>query len=160
MSEGVDVQTFEGATLAISATRPATYDAAGYGATGMVYTAIGKIQQYGEFGIQSQVNTFTPVDTGVVEKTKGTKDYGSMPFVLGAVPSDAGQDIVAAASESKARYSLKMTLPLRDGESTPETNYFDVIVSQFRHPGGAANDNRLLNVSFEICRKPVNVPAT
>lgn len=160
MSERITVQTFEGAVLAISASLPATYDAAGYGATAMVYTAVGHVQTYGEFGMQAQVNTFTPVDTGVVFKTKGTKDYGNMSFTLGAVPGNAGQDIIQAASESKNRYSCKVTMPTGDLEATAEIYYFDVIVTKFAHPGGAANDNRLLNVDFAVCRKPTQVAAT
>lgn len=160
MAARTNVQSMELAVLAISATLPATYDAAGYGATTIVYTAVGQVENYGDHGIVAQTNTFIPVDTGVVWKTKGTKDYGKMSFTLGDVPSDAGQVIIAAAAESKAHYSLKLTYPLGDSEATNEIHYIDVLVSGAQWKAGAANDIRKYAVDCEVCRKPVVVAAT
>jgi hypothetical protein len=73
MTARTDLQSLELATLAISASLPATYDAAGYGATAITYTAVGKIEDHGTHGVKVNVNTFTPVDTGVTAKYKGTR---------------------------------------------------------------------------------------
>jgi hypothetical protein len=160
MTVRTEVQSMELATLAISASLPATYDAAGYAATAVAFTAIGQVENYGSHGLKAQVNTFIPVDTGIVFKTKGTKDYGSMQLTLGDVPGDAGQVILAAAVESKAHYSAKITYPLGNGEATNEIHYLDVLVSAYENQDGGANDIRKRMVVLDICRKPVVVAAT
>lgn len=159
MTVRTQVQSLEGATLSLSAGLPATYDTAGY-TTVIVWTAIGQVESYGSHGLTSSVNTFTPVDTGVIAKTKGTKDYGNMSLVIGCVPGDTGQTLIATASESKARYSAKITYPLGDGESTAETHFLDVLVTKREFQDGSANDIRKISVDFAVCRKPVEVAAT
>lgn len=160
MTERTTVQTLLGATLAISASRPATYDAAGYGATGMTYTTVGQIENYGKHGVKAQVPTFTPVATGVVTKLKGSKDYGQMGLTLGCLPSDSGQDLLKTASESTARYSVKLTYPVGEGESTGEIHYLEVLVSSFENEDGDANAVRKVSTMLEVCRAPVIVDAT
>lgn len=160
MTERTTVQTLLGATLAISASRPATYDAAGYGATGMTYTTVGQIENYGKHGVKAQVPTFTPVATGVTTKMKGSKDYGQMALMLGCLPSDSGQDLLKTASESTARYSVKLTYPVGEGESTGEIHYLEVLVSSFENEDGDANAVRKVSTLLEVCRAPVIVDAT
>lgn len=160
MTQRTDVQSLEGATLSLSAELPVTYDSAGYTDTGIDWTVIGQVENYGNHGMTANVPTFTPVDTGVVTKMKGSKDYGNMTLMIGNVPSDAGQILVATASESKNRYSAKIIYPLGDGEVTPETHYLDVLVTKREFQDGAVNDVRKLGVDLAICRKPVEVAAT
>ena len=160
MAEGTILETMSGATLGISASLPATYDAAGYAATSMVYSTVGEIENFGNHGVTANVTTFTSVSTAVVQKFKGSKNYGTMSLTLGNLPSDAGQDIVEAAVESNNRYSVKVTYPLRAGESTAEIHYLDVLVSKREFQDGSVDDVRKLAVDFEICRKQVVVAAT
>lgn len=148
------------ATFAISATLPATYDAAGYGATSVVFTTVGKVENYGEHGVERGMSTFTPVDTGIVEKFNGSKNFGAKSFVLGNVPANAGQVIVKAASESEAHYSVKITYPTGPGETTGEIHYLDVIVTRYKFTDGATDDVRKVQTTLEICRTPVIVAAT
>jgi hypothetical protein len=68
--------------------------------------------------------------------------------------------IIAAAVESKAHYSVKITAPTGDGESTGEIVYLDVLVTAYENVEGTVNDIRKLNVTFDICKKPVVVAAT
>lgn len=152
MAERTVIESLAGATLAISASLPATYDAAGYGATTITYTAIGEIENIGDHGVTATLTEFTPIDTSVVTKVKGSKNYGTMAVTLGAMPSNAGQDIVEAASESNAHYSLKLTYP------DTSVHYMDVLVSKFTQVGGAVNDVHKISAEFAICRKPVIVP--
>lgn len=160
MAEGTVLQTMSGAALAISASLPATYDAAGYGATGMVYTEVGEIENYGNHGVKAQVSTFTAVKDAAVKKLKGSKNYGTKSLVLGNLPSDAGQDIIETAVESQNRYSVKITYPLRAGESTPEIQYLDALITTREYQDGDVNSVRKIAVDCEICRKPVVVAAT
>jgi hypothetical protein len=147
------VGTISGATLALSATLPATYDAAGYGATTITYTTVGEVENFGNHGVNATITEFTPISTAVVAKMKGSKNYGTMALMLGSIPSDAGQAIVATAAESNAHYSAKLTYP--DGE----IHYLDVIVAKDEYQDGAVNDVMKRSVDLAICRAPVIVAA-
>lgn len=160
MSERTVLQTQSGATLAISASLPATYDAAGYQATGITYTVVGQIESFGNYGVRANTSTFTAIADAVVQKFKGSKDYGNASFVMGYLPSDAGQDIIETAVESQNRYSVKITYPLGAGEATNEIHYLDVLVTMREFSGGSVDEVRKLSVDFAICRKPVIVAAT
>jgi hypothetical protein len=160
MAEGTVLQTPLGTTVAISATLPASYNAAGYAASTITYSTIGKVEDLGEHGGEAGVSQFTSVDDGVTEKFKGAFDYGAMEIVLGCLPSDAGQDIVEAAFASRNRYSVKVSYPARTGEATPEIHYLDVLVTRRLWRDGAVDNVRRLSTRFEICRAPVVVAAT
>lgn len=160
MTQRTVVQSLAGATLAISANLPLTYDAAGYADTDLVFTEVGEIENYGNHGVVANITEFTPVDTAVVTKLKGSKNYGTMNLVIGHVPSDAGQVILATASESNLHYSAKITYPLGDGEVTPEIHYLDVMVASREFQDGSVNDVRKAAVALALCRRPVEVAAT
>jgi hypothetical protein len=147
------VQSITGATLSISAALPATYDAAGYEASSMVYTAIGEIENYGNHGVSRAVSEFTPVDTAVVAKLPGAKNYGNLALTIGSIPGNAGQIILNSASESNNRYSVKMTYV--DGDM----HYLDVLVTKFEFQDGAVGSVQKVGVDLAICRKPVIVLA-
>jgi len=142
-----------GTTLAISAGLPATYDAAGYGATTITYTLIGEIENFGTHGVTAGIAEFTPVSTGEVAKVKGNKNYGTKSLTLGSVPSNAGQVIIDAAVESTARYSAKLTYP------SGAIHYLDVLVSKAEYVDGAAGDVQKRGVDLAICRRPTIVAA-
>ena len=154
MAAPTTVQTLSGATLAISAALPTTYDAAGYGATTMVYTLIGNVENFGSHGVSASVATFTDIGTATITKAKGPKDYGTMSITLGSVPSDTGQALLDVASESNAHYSVKLSYP------SGAVHYMDVIVPKAEYADGAAGDIQKRNVDLAICRKPVIVAAT
>lgn len=157
MAERTAVQTMSGAVLSISATLPATYDAAGYGATAVSYTVVGEVESFGEHGATANVATFTPVSTAVTNKLKGAINYGTKSFVLGALPSDAGQDIIETAVTSKLHYSVKIAYPAGAGETTGEIQYLDVLVTRRVWQDGSVDDVRKLAVDMEVCRAPVLV---
>lgn len=160
MSQRSTNQTMSGATIAVSASLPATYDSAGYGATAMVYTTIGQVEDFGEHGANATIVEFTPVADGIVQKLKGSKNYGTKKLMIGNIPGDSGQVIIDAAVESTARYSVKITYPTGVGESTPEIHYMDVLVASRVWQDGAVNSVRKCAVDLAICRKPVVVAAT
>ena len=148
------VQALAGATIGISSTIPATYDGAGYGATTMVYIAVGEIETYGSHGGTKTITMHTPIDTAVVAKVGGSKDYGTMSLTIGSIPKGAGQLALAAAFEANnAHFSIKETYP--DGE----IHYMDIIVSKYQWVDGAVNDVLKVQVDFALCRAPVVVPA-
>lgn len=160
MTARSDIQSLAGAVLAISATRPATFDAAGYSDTTIVWTDVGQIENHGSHGMQAQIIEFTAVEDAVVQKLKGSKNYGTKSMTLGNVPANAGQVILAAAAESQNRYSARITYPLGNGEVTREIHYLDVLVASREIQDGTANDVRKLAVALAICKKPIEVAAT
>jgi hypothetical protein len=145
------VEALSGATIAISATLPDTYDAAGYQSTDIVYTAIGEAENYGNHGMTATIIEFTPVDTAVVAKVKGSKNYGTMSMMFGHLPGNAGQVILAAAAESNAHYSVKIAY--QDGE----VHYLDVLVAKYENQDGDVNTVQRMAVDLAICRKPIVV---
>lgn len=140
------------AVYAISASLPATYDASGYGATTIAYTAIGKVQNFHAYGSKRAVSTFKPI-SGAAEYLKGTPEYGQGDMVMGDVPADAGQVILKAAEASANHYSLKITYA--DGE----IHYLDVLVSGWVLSGGAQGNPMLRTATLNVCRAPVVVAA-
>ena len=96
----------------------------------------------------------------IVQKLKGSKDYGTMNLVLGNVPANAGQVLLATASESNNRYSARLTYPLGNGEVTPEIHYLDVLVVSRSFTDGDVNAVRKVAVGLALCKKPVEVSAT
>lgn len=153
MAARTSIVTNSGTTLSVSASLPATYDAAGYGATSITYTAVGNIEDHGSHGVTVNVTTFTPVDTAVVTKLKGAKNYGTKTLTIGNIAGDAGQVIMKAASESNNRYSVKVTY------SDGEVHYLDVLVSAYSYNDGTVDAARTIACTLEICRAPVIVAA-
>lgn len=147
------IESLTDSTYAICATLPATYDSAGYGATSLTYTAIGKVESVTPYGSQRPISVFTPI-AGAADKTKGTPDYGELDLVFGDVPADAGQVIVKAAEASANHYSIKCTYP--DGE----IHYLDVLVCSFQYSGGKAGDFKTVTAKCAVCRAPVIIAAT
>jgi len=152
MAQRIVVETIAGATLSVSADIPATFDEAGYASTDVVWTLCGEVENYGNHGVVATIVEFTPVDTAVVTKLKGSKNYGTMACTLGNLPSDAGQAILKLAAESNNHYSIRIIYP------DTETQYLDVIVGSFEYVDGAVNDVQKVNVSLALARAPVIVP--
>lgn len=141
------------AIYAISDDIPATYDGAGYAATTVVFTTIGKVQDFLPYGSKRSVNEFMPI-AGAVEYMKGAPRYGQGDMVMGDVPADAGQIILKAAEASSAHYSLKIAYP------DTEVHYLDIIVAGWELSGGKEGAPMLRTALLAICRAPVVVAAT
>ena len=141
------------AVYAISASLPATYDAAGYGATTITYTAIGKVSDFLPYGSKRNVSEFVPI-AGAVEFTKGAPRYGQGSLVMGDVPADAGQVILKAADASSNHYSMKITYP------DSEVHYLDLLVSGWELSGGKEGAPMIRTATLNICKAPVVVAAT
>lgn len=144
------VASLTDAVYAISATLPATYDAAGYGSTTITYTTIGKVENASAHGSSRTINEFKPI-TGAVEKSKGAPDYGNMDLTFGDVPGDAGQIIVKAAEASANHYSVKVTY------SDTEVHYLDVLVAGFEYSGGGEGAFRTITAPMVVNLAPVVV---
>lgn len=146
------VASFTDTIYAISATLPATYDAAGYAATTMVYTTIDKVQDFPEFGGERSFNEFVPIN-GAVEYTKGAARYGQGPMTVGDLPADAGQVILKAAEASPNHYSMKITY------SDGEVCYLDLMVGSWKLSAAKEGAAKLRTANLALCKAPVIVAA-
>lgn len=144
--------SFTNSTYAISATLPATYDAAGYGSTTITYTTIGKVQSFPEFGASRNIEEFIPI-AGSVEFSKSTPRYGNGPMVVADVPADAGQVIVKAADASANNYSMKITY------SDGEIHYLDVLVYSWILSAASSGAFMTRSAGLLLYRAPVIVAA-
>ena len=152
MAQRTVINSLAGATLSISATLPATYDAAGYGATTITWTAVGEIENFGSTPAQKTITEFMPVDTAIVTKVGGSKNYGTRSLVVGYIPGNAGQALIKTAFEAtNTKYSVKITYP------DTSVHYLEVLVAKYELQDGTANDVLKLNVDLAICRAPVIV---
>ena len=152
MAAHTAVAAFTDTLYYISASLPATYDEAGYTASSMVFTAIGKMETFPEFGSQQTVNEFTPI-SGSVEYSKGVEKFGSGDAVMGDVPADPGQVIMKAASNSQNHYSMCAVFP--DGEEA----YFDVLIASWKLSQAKSGAFMTRTATIAFCKEPVVVAA-
>ncbi len=147
--------TAAGTGLAISAGKPATQDAFGYGA--LVYTDIGNVESIGGFGAATEVVGFQPLK-GPMQKHKGPTNYGSLTPTMAVDEADAGQALlaVAAAPSNAALYAIRVTKP--DGA----LRYFQVRVFGMPETIGAANSMitaaPVLEINTAIVKVGAGVP--
>lgn len=150
-------QTLAGATFMVSAAPPATFDAAGYAA--VTWILVGQVEDFGSHGLTRTVQKITPVDTAVVVKRLGSKDYGVMNLKIGNVSADAGQVILRAASESGLPISWKITYPLAGG-ITSELHNGTGPVASFVNVDSTVDAIQTVTCTIELDRKPFIVAAT
>ena len=151
MAVHTTVASHTDATYSICATLPATYDAAGYGATTLTYTAIGKVSDFIQYGSSRNVNEWIPI-SGAVEYTKGAPRYGNGDMLMGDIPADAGQVILKAAEASSNHYSIKIVYG-----ADSETHYLDVIVSKWLMSPGKEGAPMVRTAGMSVCKAPVIV---
>jgi hypothetical protein len=134
--------TSAGTTVAISASLPATYDAAGFGA--LTFTTIGEITDAGEYGKEYNLVTHNPLADRKTYKRKGSYNNGSMTLQMGRVPDDAGQVLLLSAQDSDNSYSFEVTL--QDGT----VNYFTGQVMSYRTSIGSVDQITSASVTVEV----------
>ena len=100
-------RTSAGTTFKVSASTPATWDAAGYAA--LTYTTVGEITNFGEFDRVYNLVTHNPVSNRGTVKKKGSFNEGQMALQLGLDTDDTGQILMKAASLSDNDYSVLVT---------------------------------------------------
>lgn len=145
--------TSAGSTLAITATAPATFDAAGYGAA--TFTEIGGIEKIGALGAVFAKVEFQPLK-GPKDKNKGSRDNGSLAPSLAIDESDAGQTLLrtAAADETSKIYYFKVTY------SNGAKRYFGGRVFGYPETVDGADTVLMANPTIEIITDIVPVAAS
>ena len=137
--------TNAGMAVAISASTPATEDVAGYDA--LTYTSISGVTSIGAFGAVAALVESNPLETGIVEKYKGMRNYGSMTLELDYDPDAAFNTIIEDAVEGATlqnRHSISVTYP--DGK----IRYFGVKVFSVPENPGGTNSMVTRSVQLEL----------
>lgn len=137
-------QASAGTLLAVSASMPATFDAAGYAA--LTWTTVTDVSDLPEYGPSAEVITFNPLADRTTQKATGAIDYGSTVVQMAYLKADAGQNILQAAIGNNAGISCRVTFP------DASVEYFTAIVSSYTRNVSGVNDFTLSSVGLEINR--------
>lgn len=135
-------RTSAGTKLYVSASAPATYNSAGFGA--LSWTEVGEITDFGEWGKEYTVVNHNPVGNRQTVKRKGSYNNGAATLSMARVPSDAGQAILIAASDSDNSYSFKVVFQDLTGQ------YFSAQVPKYTTNVGSVDSIFSASVSLEI----------
>ncbi|WP_416463190.1 hypothetical protein [Sphingomonas sp. VDB2] len=146
-------QTAAGSTIAIGATPPATFDAAGYAA--LTLTEVGGVDKIGTISPTFAKVEFQPLK-GAKDKLKGSYDSGSLSPSMALDMLDAGQILMqtAAADKTQKLYPFKVTL--QDGAK----RYFMGRVFGMPETIDSSDTVVMANPTVEICSDVVKVAAS
>jgi hypothetical protein len=137
------VRTSAGTVLSVSASAPATYDVAGYGAvTG--FQPVGELTDLGSFGKKYNLVTFTPLGDRKVVKRKGSYNNGTLSLKMGSNVTDPGQVALKAAADSDNSYTFKVVT------QSGSTYYFTGQVMGFQLEVGSVDQITGASVDIEI----------
>jgi len=100
--------TSAGTTIGISASLPATYNTAGFGA--LTFTEIGEVTDIPEFGRVYNLVTHNPLGDRRTVKRKGSFNDGSVALSFAYADADAGQILLATASDDDDSYAFAVTI--------------------------------------------------
>lgn len=144
--------TAAGTKIALTASLPATEDAAGYAA--LTFTVIGNVESLPAFGPTTAPIEFQPLD-GPKQTHKGPTDYGTIQVPMAFDEDDAGQILLrtAAAPGNNALYSYLVTYP------TGAKRYFQARAMGYPEEPGSATTVIKSTVNIAINTKVVAVDA-
>ena len=132
-------ETVAGSILAVTTQVPATYDAAGYGASAMVYTAVGEITDLGPLSRTYATVSHSPIASRQVTQKKGSFTLDPIDYQMAWDQSDAGQDILRAAEDTDAILTFELT------KQGGDKRYFTAQVSKVSENfGGSDNVNQAM----------------
>lgn len=125
----------------------------------LTWVEIGKIVTLPQVGFEANVVTQNYVNTDFSTDAKGFKNGMATEVVVGRDPSDAGQDILRTAADSRSRYAFKREYA--DGVATvttPTIKYFRALVSSDMDSGGGGEefDNETFGIKI-TGQKPITV---
>lgn len=140
-----------GTQLSVVKGAPATNDSSGFAA--LTYTDVGEVQNIPQFGGSREVPTHTPLDTGIVAKYAGSKNYGESSVTIALDNSDSGQGVLEEGFDGSGDgeiHSVKIA-------DTNHTVYFQAYITGFQYNWGDANTVTTIDVTFAITDKVIKV---
>jgi len=141
------VQTLVETTISVSASLPATFDGAGYGA--LSFTAVGQVTDWTAGGQVYNIVTSNPIAQRSTDKYKGTFNNGTDSITVNRDDDDAGQVIILAALTDDADYAFEVTYQ----DST--IDYFTGKVVSFDTVAGGADSIVQKTIQLERTRSTV-----
>lgn len=141
------VFTTAGSSIAVTASAPATFDAAGYAAlfdASPAPATIGEVADLGEFGREYVEVTWNPIDTRATKKAKGSYNEGTIALNIGLDNDNAGQALLYTASTDDADYYFAITLQNGD------RYFFSAKVMSFRVVAGSVDSITQANVNLSL----------
>jgi hypothetical protein len=137
-----------GTCVSVSASLPATFDAAGYAA--LTYTQVGELEAIGEINVRHAAVTFQNMCSGKTSTLKGAEEPVAITIDVALDRDDAGQTIMATA-----RKSLTSKVSVKVAEANGDIVYFHgFVMSDTINYGGI---NEVKKAQYEI---GVVAPAT
>lgn len=139
-----------GMTLSVAVGEPATYDSAGFEA--LSWTEITDVENVPEFGGSAEVAEFTPLASGVIDKGKGSINYGDTTIPIRRRITDVGQDMLQSGFDGTNRdeiHSVRLSHPSHGNL------YFTAVISGFTYNPNDANSWYRGNVTFAVRTKPL-----
>lgn len=150
-----DIFASVGTKVSVVAGRPATYDAAGFGA--LTFLLAGEVSDLPSFGAESALATHTPLATGIVNKRAASVNYGSTALTLAYSEDDAGQGVLNTVANVDPGLdkvvSVEVELP------NGAIRYFTAQVMSYKENVGNADQITMAEVQLEIDGKVIKVAA-
>jgi hypothetical protein len=120
------------------------------------WTELGQLEDFDDFGDETQISNIPMVGTGRVKKVKTFDDAGNMMVRMLNDPADDGQVALLEARADKASdYPFRIIMPDDPGGtgSKPTRFYFRALVGSNRHGKGAPDALRrtvMLAINTEV----------
>ena len=145
-----------GTTLAVSATGPATDDAAGYGA--LTFTEVGSVESIGERGDTHEDITFTDLKTGRTGHVKGAADGGSFTVTCHTEDyANTGQDMVRTAAA--ADDTPTATLWVAETDRAGNIDYYEAVFADYRNQEASGSSYESCSFSLRVNSARITVEA-
>lgn len=142
--------TNSGSKVYVSLVNPSTYDQTGFEA--LTWLEVKPVSNIGDFGGESNLVTFDPVGTGVVNKHKGSVNYGAMTLDCARDPDDVGQAALLTAGANSYKSDIAFKIAHNDtpsGGSTPTTQYFQAKVMNEK-PTSMGGVNDIVSATYNV----------
>lgn len=121
---------------------------------------IGRVNNVGRFGDESQEITFDLMSEGRTQKLKGTRNAGNIQLICAVDYEDDGQATLRGAETEPGNYAFRIIYNNAPSGGTGSIRYFIArVMSASEEPGGA-NDVVRLNVTLGINSNVVQIAAT
>lgn len=126
--------TSVGTFIEVCSTLPATNDVAGFTAVGMTWVEVGGVDTIGEIRMTRNVNSRTPLKTGVEINVGGSASFEPFTVDGAIIRDDPGQEMLETKLRANAKVSFCVNYP--DGGKEYGTA---MITGGGRSPGEDAN---------------------
>lgn len=146
-----DIFSSVGTKISVDDAAPATITEAGFAA--LTFALVGEASEVPAFGAEAALATHTPLATGVVNKRRGSVNYGSVTIPMALSETDLGQAILKAAGLADPGMSSQVSVKVELANG--DVLYFTAEVMSFRTNIGNADAISMAEVTLELNSKVV-----